>query len=529
MNRKSEAMGYRGAVSSAHPLATLAGIDVLRSGGSAVDATIATNAVLGVTQPDMCGIGGDLFTLVYEAKTGKVHFLNASGPWSKAHGREQVLGRYAKMPLRGPWTVTVPGTVSGWAKMHERFGKQSWGSLFNAAIAYAEAGFAVSRRVAKSTADVQSILARDPGASRVYLSQGRPPMASERLVQRDLADTMRRIGQDPRDFYEGQTAKQIAAFMQAVDGPLTYDDLKSYEAQWSLPLRFDYRGYTLYETGDNTQGFVALVALGLLAQLDLEGMAPDSDLYLHLLVEAKKLAFADRRDYLTDPAFSPLPFAELMAPSRLKEQAAKINSEKVLPTDTYGSVTGDTTAFSVVDAEGNMVSAIQSIFFAYGSGLVVPDTGICLQNRGAYFSLEEDHVNRLEAGKRTAHTLMAGMMFEGTTPVLSFSTMGADGQAQIHLQVLSRMLDFDQSLLEAIDAPRFVHGPIEPRSREVRLLMEDDFGVQAERLGQKGHLVEIKAYGESVFGHAQGIYRDPVTGAYVAVADPRGDGAALAW
>jgi gamma-glutamyltranspeptidase/glutathione hydrolase len=514
-------------VACAHPLAALAGLDVLRHGGNVVDAGVAVNAVLAVTQPNSCGLGGDLFCLYREAATGQVHFLDGSGrSGSRATPDELRRRGLAALPVLGPATVSVPGCVRGWAMLLERFGTRPLGELLGAAIRAAERGFPVTSLVSQAIAELLPSNP-DPEWRRAFAPGGRAPAAGEVLVQSDLAATLRALAEAGPDlFYAGRVGRAIAARMEA-DGFLTADDLAAHTGAWGAPISTTYRGYTVHETPPPTQGLAALLALNLLEGFPLARRPLHSLDHLHLLVEAVKAAYADRDRWIGDPDHARVPVQALLDPRYAARRRRAIDLDKA---GTYlpGQPEGDTTGFVVADGQGNILSVIQSLFSSFGSGMVVPGTGVTLQNRGRHFSLEPGHPAELAPGKRPFHTLMAAMVTRDGAPVLGFATMGGNGQAMFHVQVLTNVLDYGLDMQEAIERPRFLIGAFLPGEAEDTLHVERRVAASVlAGLARRGHPVKAAPPLYYRVGHAHGIaWRD---GTLMGGADPRGDGAALGW
>jgi gamma-glutamyltranspeptidase len=519
-------MGYHGMVASAHPLASLAGVDVLQRGGNAVDAAIAVNAVLNVTQPGACGIGGDLFALIYWAKEGRVRFLNGSGR-TPAATDVALLQSGAAMPQRGIRSVSVPGCVDAWFTMHEAYGSLPVAELLAPAIRLADQGFPISDKMA---AAIAATLKLDPHPSwtATYAPQGRAPKAGSRFVQRDLARSLTLIAEGGRDaFYKGPIARAIVDLSNSLGGWFTLEDLALHSSEWGEPIQTEYRGYTIFETPPNTQGLAALIGLNIMEGFAMGGEWLDAK-RLHLQIEAKKLAFAERDRHVADPAFYQAPLERLLSKSYASELRSRIDPEHAVDPEEVQPHPGGTTYFAIVDGHGNIVSCVQSLFQGFGA-LVVPEgTGISLHNRGSYFSLDPSHPNVIAPGKRPFHTLIASMVFKGDRPVLAFGTMGGDGQPQTHMQVFSNLFDHGMDLQEAIEAPRWLHGDVGPQRAGARLYLESRFGEKvAHDLRQMGHDVVVVGPWEDVMGHAQGVWIDGDL--LIGAADPRGDGYALGW
>jgi len=519
------ALGRDGMVSSAHPYATLAGVDVLKDGGTAADAALAVNAVLAVTQPNMCGIGGDIFVLYYEAATGVVHFLNGAGrSGSRASLAELRRRGMATLPVTGAPTVSVPGCVRGWAMLHERFATRPLADLLAPGIRYAERGFPVSSLTSQAIEEFSRITP-DPEWHRVFRPGGRAPALGAVLVQPDLARTLREIGHDgPDTMYRGRVARAIAERM-ATDGFLTVDDLAAHTGEWDDPLSTTYRSHVVYETPPPTQGLAALLALNLLEGHRVSDLAVHSTEHVHLLLEMVKLAYADRDRWVGDPAHVRVPVAALLAKPYAERRRRAFDAGKA-SVHAAGLPEGDTTGFVVADGRGNVASVIQSLYNGFGSGIVAPGTGVLLQNRGRGFRVEPEHPSALAPRKRPFHTLMASIVTRAGRPIIAFSTMGGSGQAMFHVQVLTNMLDFGMDPQEAIERPRFVIGSFAPGEADDTVHLESRVaGEVAEALRALGHPIKSAPEFFTRTGHAHAIeFRD---GTMLGGADPRGDGAAL--
>lgn len=519
-------MAHRGMVASCHPLASLAGVDVLRSGGTVADAAVATNAVLAVTQPNFCGVGGDLFCLHYEAATRRVHFLNAAGRSGSRAGLEPLRRRgLASVPFMGPGAVSVPGVTRGWGMLLDRFGTRPLASLLAPAIEHAEEGFPLSDIVCQAIRERAELIA-DPEWRRIFMPRGVFPRRGERFRQPDLARTLADLAQEPELFYRGRVARAIADRLEA-DGFLTAGDLAEHSGEWGEPIRTDYRGYTVYEPPPPTQGLAALLGLNLLEGFDLAAHPVHSAEHLHLLLEVTKLAYADRNRWVADPAHAAVPVEALLDKAYARRRREDLDPAKA-QTHAWGDPDGDTTGFVVADGRGNLISVIQSIYKSFGSGVVPPGTGVVLHNRGAYFSVDPAHPNCFAPRKRPFHTLMACVVTREERPVLGYATMGGDGQAMFHLQGLTNVLDYGMEIQEAIERPRFMCGPLEPGDRPEVVRIEGRVpGTVIEELMRRGHHVRVVSDWFTQTGHAHGItVRD---GALAGGADPRGDGAALGY
>lgn len=529
-------MARRGVVSAPHYLASQAGVRLLQAGGNAVDAAIAANATLNVVYPFVCGTGGDLFMMIYDAKSDSLNGLNGSGrapaaattDWFKANGHQ-------KMPQRGILSVSVPGAVDGWQMAAERFGRLGLAKALQPAIEYAEEGFGVGPMLHNSIAAVLKAPWCHPSWRAVYAPDGVAPPIGSILKVPELGQTLRMIAEQGRDvFYNGVLAKALVEFSEREGGLFTMEDLAEHHGEWVEPLSINYHGYRIFEMPPNTQGVTALQMLKLAEGFDL-GASPEEAEGIHLLIEAKKLAFADRAAYLTDLEHMKVAPAALIAEDYIVERRKLINRSQVAPQYKEGmsSSKGDTIYLCSADGEGNAVSLIQSNYMGVGSGLVVPGTGIELQNRGAYFSLDPNQINHIAPRKRTLHTLIPSMAFEGTSsrPSIIFGTMGGDGQAQTHLQVYTKLINFGMNIQETLEAPRWVHGKTieDPDAGEI-LQIESRFPAEIQaQLKQFGHEVQEVGEWNRMMGFAQGIVINPENGLLMGGADPRADSAAIGW
>lgn len=525
----------RGMVTAPHALASAAGVAALRAGGSAVDAAIATSAVLNVVYPHMSSVGGDAFWLIYDAARREVRCLNAAGRAPTAATPDAYRARgLAEIPHRGWLAVAnTPGLVAGWAAAHAAYGRRPLGELLAPAIEYARDGFPVTRRLAGWLGRARELLAAEPETAAMFLPGGDAPRPGQRLRFPDLARTLEAIAREGRaGFYEGEVAKAIARASGAGGGLLDEADLAETRAAWVRPLAGGYRGVRLYQTPPPTQGFAALQILAMLEDEDVAALGWQSAAYVHLLVEAKKLAFADRNRYLADPGVVEVPVARLLDPAYVRQRRGLIRADRAQAWDRVpaGSLEGDTVFVATVDAEGSAVACIQSLYFGFGAGVVGGQSGVLLHNRGAYFSLDPAHPNCLAPGKQPAHTLVASLAFEGERLRWVFGSMGADGQPQIHVQVYSALLDVGLDLQQAIEAPRWLAGRFalgDPRERlnlEARFPAETFAGLEA-----RGHALTRWEPWAELAGHAHGIEREPASGTWMGAADPRADGAAIGY
>jgi gamma-glutamyltranspeptidase/glutathione hydrolase len=519
------AMGGDGMVAAAHPLATLTGVEVLKAGGTAADAAVAVNAVLAVTQPNMCGVGGDFFCLYYEAGTRRVHFLNGAGRSGSRAGLDELRRRgMDRLPVVGPPAVSVPGCVRAWGMLLERFGTKPLAELVAPAIHYAGAGFPISSLTSQAIQEFQPA-SPDPEWHRVFAPDGRPPEPGARFVQTDLARTLRDLAAEGPDlFYTGRVARAIGACM-ADDGFVTREDLAAHTGEWGEPIWTTYRGVRIYESPPPTQGLAALLGLNLLEGFPLAQYPIHSVQHLHLLLEAVKLAYADRDRWIGDPAHAPVPVPALLSKEYAARRRRDLNEDKA-QAYVFGDPEGDTTGFVVADGHGDVVSVIQSLFNGFGSGVVAPGTGVVLQNRGRHFSLEPGHPAVFAARKRPFHTLMASIATRDDRPVLGFATMGGNGQAMFHIQVLTNLFDYGLDIQEAIERPRFLIGAFLPDDPADMTHVESRVGAAVlAGLEAKGHRIKAAPEFFGRCGHAHGVVlRD---GALMGGADPRGDGAAL--
>lgn len=526
--------GREGAIASPHYLASLAGARILQEGGNAVEAAVCANAVLGVVYPHMCGLGGDLFMLIYSAREDRLLGLNASGR-SPALATRSFFSqrRFTSIPSRGILSITVPGAVSGWSVALERFGKRNLGELLEPAIHYAEEGFPVSFRLSHWIKECSTLLSLDPESRRIFLPGDSVPAPGQILRQGDLANSLRAIARGGAEaFYRGPLAQAIARFCERRGGLLRAEDLASHRSDWVDPIHTSYQGYQIYQLPPNTQGLAMLLELNLAEGFDLAALGLHTADYIHLGAEIKKLAFADRDAYLTDPDFAQIPVEWLCSKEYARRRIREIDLYRANPEPKPGpSLAGDTIYLCTADGEGNLVSLIQSLYLPFGSGLTVEGCGIVLQNRGSYFSLREDHSNRLEPRKRTLHTLIPALAFHRGRPYLVFGTMGGEGQPQTQFQVLCHLLHFGMNLQQAISSPRWLMGP---RSLGDPPCLYLERGIPEEVEGgleERGHSVRWVERGAEFFGHAHAIqveYRSQGR-IYWAASDPRSDGCALAW
>ena len=526
----------RGMVASPHALASASGVDALRAGGSAVDAAIAASAVLSVIYPHMAGVGGDAFWLIYDAAERRVRTLEGGGraarsasiDWFASHGMQEV-------PLRGvlPATLTVPGAVASWCAAHAAYGRLPLARDLGEAIAYAHDGFPVTGRLASAIQQCADENAFNADAARIFLRDG-VPNTGQRLINPGLARVLERIGAVGREgFYGGETARALASFARGAGGFFDEADLRAQRSAWGEPLRGTYRGIEICETPAPTQGFTVIEMLNLVEPYELGRMDPRGAGLVHLLVQAKQIAYHDRDTLLADPEFSPVDLERLIAKAYAEERRHLISRVRAIPWDqvaSHGTLAGDTVFVCAVDAAGNAAALIHSLYYYFGSGAVAGETGIVLQNRSAYFSLDPQHPNRLEAGKRPLHTLIASMALRDGCLWQVFGCMGADGQPQIHLQGYVGLIDFGLDIQQTLEAPRWLSGRFALNEPRDLLNIEGRFPAATLReLERRGHVVNRWPDWIETAGHAHGITIDPRSGTRCGGADPRSDGAAIGY
>lgn len=526
-----------GIVASPHALASAAGVDALRAGGSAVDAAIATGAALSVLYPHMTSVGGDAFWLIYDAATRQVRYLNGGGRAAKSASIDWFRSRGMKeIPLRGflPATLTVPGAVASWCAAHEEYGRLALGRDLAAAIEYAREGFPVTGRLARAIELHAADNTLNAHALAVFTPEGTAPRAGDKLVNRGLARVLERVAAAGHEgFYGGETAQALANFARAGGGFFDAADFRAQRASWGEPLRSTYRGIEICETPPPTQGFTVLQMLNLIEPYEIGNMDPLGPDLAHLLVQAKQLAYHDRDKLLADPEFQAVPVERLISKTYAAERRRLIQPDRALPWDlvpSHGTLAGDTVFVCAVDTGGNAAALIQSLYFTFGSGVVAGDTGIMLQNRSAYFSLDPEHPNRLEAGKRPMHTLIASIALRDGKPWQLFGCMGADGQPQIHLQGYVGLVDFGFDMQQALEMPRWLSGRFNIGDPRDLLNIERRFPeATVKDLERRGHRVNRWPDWCELAGHAHGITIDPVSNMRIGGADPRSDGAAIGY
>lgn len=519
-------MGTKAMVVSPHYLASAAGARILERGGNAYDAAVAISACLAVVYPHMTGLGGDSFWLMHNAAEGTMRAYNASG----RSGEYATLDAYvdeSTIPLRGPRSVvTVPGMVDGWDAVIREYGRLSLSEVLEPAIGYAKDGFPMSLDQYQNTVLKQDVL--DRIASNIYVPNGRIVKPGERFIQLDLSRTLSEIAQYGRDhFYQGSIAEEISGFLQKEGSILQYEDLANHHGDWVEPINGSYRGYSVYQVPPNSQGFVGISILHTLEQFNLREIPHGSSAYYHLLVEAIKLNFKDRDRYLSDPVFSHIPLNRLLSKSYGIEQASLIQPNYAVSLESE-PIGNDTAYAAVVDEEGNAVSFIQSLYFEFGSGVVAGNTGVILQNRGSFFSLDPSHVNCLAPNKRTFHTLMPAMACLDGKPSILYGTQGGEGQPQTQTAIITRMLDYDMTPSQAVSEPRFVWGRTwGQQTQELKLESRISNQVAVE-LASKGHHVRIVDPMDGIMGHAH-VIKVSEDGLITGATDPRCDGAAFGW
>jgi gamma-glutamyltranspeptidase / glutathione hydrolase len=526
---RSMVISRRGVVSAENPLAAQAGAAVLAHGGNAVDAAVATNAVMGVVEPMMNGIGGDLFAIVYDAKTGKLYGLNASG-WAPAGLSIEFLKSkgIAKMPQEGIQSVTVPGAVDGWSKLLARFGTKKFSEVLAPAIYYAREGFPVPEWDAAYWADELDLLQQYKSAAATYLPGGHSPRVGEIFRNPDLAGSLESIASGGRDaYYKGEPAEKIVALSTRLGGAMTPEDLADYSSEWVEPISTTYHGWTVYEIPPNGQGIAALEMLNIMEQFSLAHFGHNSTEALHAMIEAKKLAYADMYRYVADPKFSQVPVQGMLSKDYAAQRAKLINMAKancdVPPGEPQLAASGDTTYLTVTDSDGNMVSLIQSNYSGFGSGLVADGTGFALQNRGGLFSVDPNSPNKLAGHKRPLHTIIPGFMSNGQERI-AFGIMGGFNQAQAHAQFVSNVVDFGMNIQGALETARF---------RKVTFAgcdvdLEDRIPPAVrEGLAKRGHKINLHSAYSATMGGGQAVQRDISTGVNYGASDPRKDGEAI--
>ncbi|HRY45239.1 MAG TPA: gamma-glutamyltransferase [Thermoanaerobaculia bacterium] len=532
---RSPVWAEHGMVASAQPLCTQAGVDTLRKGGSAVDAAIATNACLGLMEPTANGLGGDLFAILWDPAKKAVVGLNASGRAPLALTADKVPPLPdGTIPLYSPYAWSVPGCGDGWLELHAKYGKLPLAEVLAPAIRYAEEGFPVSPVIAGNWAGSVNRFRDKPGFAEVFLPGGLAPKEGERFRNPALAKTLRLLASKKRAGWEGEFADAIVAFSKANGGLFAKEDFVRHRSTWDAPMSTSYRGYDVWELPPNTQGLAALQMLNLLEGFDLAKMGRESADFWHVMVEAKKVAYADRARYYADPAFAKLPLERLLSKEYAKERAKKIDVKRASredpPDEELVLNRKETTYLCAADASGLMVSLIQSNYTGFGSGYAVPALGIGIHNRGGLFSLKKGHPNFLEPGKRPFQTIIPALLTKDGQPLMAFGLMGGDMQPQGHVQVVVNLVDFGMNLQEAGDAIRFHHtGSSEPTGTVMKdggtLFLEEGLPEPLlEELMRRGHRIAREPVG--AYGGYQAVARDPATGFLLGATEKRKDGAA---
>ena len=533
---RSVAVARNGMIATSQALASAAGLKVLQDGGNAIDAAITAAGVLAVVEPTMNGIGGDLFAIVFDAKTKKLHALDASGRSAHTATPEEFAKRgLEQMPGGGVLTVDVPGVVEGWSQLLQRFGTITMAKALQPAIRYAREGFPVQEILADDWNDSAKRLQQDPAAAATFLPNGRAPQMGEIFQNPRLAKSLELIASGGRDaFYKGPIARAIVADMRARNGLLDERDFSTHAADWVETISTNYRGYDVHEMPPSTQGFVALEMLNILEGFDIKAMGHNTAEYLHHVTEAKKIGFADRAAYLADRGAMPKDVLKTLlskdyAAARRKEidpqktgtyKPASLGGTNTAGVDFSGVDFGDTIYMTAADGQGNVISLIQSLFASFGAGIVAGETGITLHNRGSGFSLQRGHPNQIGPHKRPLHTLVPAMILKDGKPWVSFGVMGGDTQAQAHAQVVMNLVDFGMNVQDAGEAARMRHGGGE-------LSLESGIGPEVRKaLEARGHKTRD---GRGAMGGFQGILIDPRSGVLMGGSDPRKDGLAIGW
>ncbi len=536
---RSEVIAQHGMAATSQPLATQVALDILKKGGSAIDAAIAANAVLGLVEPTGNGIGGDIFAIVWSAEEQKLYGLNGSGRSPQSLSFEQLQkmlkdqGR-DKIPSLGPLPISVPGCVDGWFTLHGKFGKLSMEEILAPAIGYANEGFPLTELIAYYWGRSATFLHQYPGFTETYMPNGHAPVKGEIFKNPRLANTLSRIAKEGRNvFYEGDIAYTIAKTVQEQGGFLDVKDLSRHRSEWVEPVSTNYRGYDVWELPPNGQGIAALQMLNILEGYDLRSMGFGSAAYLHTLTEAKKLAFEDRAKYYADPAFNALPVDWLISKAYADERRKLISARRAGRSYPAGELEeGDTIYLTVADGEGNMISLIQSNYRGMGSGVIPKDLGFILQDRGELFSMEKGHFNQYEPGKRPFHTIIPAFVTKDGQPFMGFGVMGGAMQPQGHVQIIVNMIDFGMNLQEAGDAARMRHeGSSQPTDEVMEdggiLYLESGFSAETLReLRQKGHRIQFSVGG---YGGYQAIMYDPVQKVFYGASESRKDGQAAGY
>lgn len=536
---RSEIIAKNGMVATSQPLATQVALDILKKGGSAMDAAIAANAMLGLVEPHACGIGGDIFAIIWDAKTEKLYGFNGSGRAPASLNIKYFMDNDMKyVPFLGPLPVSVPGCVDGWFEMHKKFGALKMSEILQPSIDYARNGFPVSEVIAWQMSNQWESRKDLPGFRETYMPNGvNTPKKGEIFKNPDLANTYEQISRGGKEaFYKGDIARTIDNYMKEHGGFLSYDDLKNHTSEWVEPVSVNYRGYDVWELPPNGQGIAALQMLNILEGYDIRNMGFGSTAYLHVLTEAKKLAYEDRAKFYADMEFNKIPVEELISKEYARKRRALINPNKAARTYAAGDLEiehGNTIYLTVADKDGNMVSLIQSIYAEFASGMVPTGLGFVLQNRGQMFNVQDpNHFNALKPGKRPFHTIIPAFITKDGKPWLSFGLMGGAVQPQGHVQIIANLIDFDMGIQEAGDAPRMRHtGSSQPTGSMMynggTLNLESGFAETTVReLAKMGHRI---GYGVGIYGGYQAIFYDAVNKVYYGASESRKDGQAAGY
>jgi len=526
--QRSVVMVPNAAVATSHPLASMAGLRIMEKGGNAVDAAVAAAAVLSVVEPYSVGLGGDAFAMIYMSSVNQVFGMNGSGRSPAKTDIESFTGKgFKRMPERGPLSITVPGALMGWHDAVSKFGRLKFSQCLEDAISYAENGFPVTEIISGEWADATEVLKLTPESARVFLPSGHSPFSGERFKNPDLAKTLKIISNDGIEaFYQGNIAKAIEKTVKSLGGDISAEDLASHKTDWVEPIAGSYRGYKIMELPPNGQGIIALELLNLLENYNIASMGHNSPDYLHILIEGKKLTFADRNYYISDPEKTSVPIMELLSSKHADYLRSRINMSTAMEEPQGPSLvvpSSETVYITAMDEERNAVSLISSLFMHFGSGIVPEGTGFSLQNRGHSFSLDPSHPNHLAPGKRPMHTIIPAMLFDEDQFLMSFGVMGGDMQVQGHAQFLSNIIDFGMNPQEAMDAPRVRH----VRGKEV--YFEDGISEKTvKELEKRGHqhYIPVSEQGNQV-GGGQAIYFDRERNVLLAASDRRKDGCAV--
>ncbi len=534
---RSEVISQHGMAATSHPLATQIAIDILKKGGNAIDAAIAANSALALMEPTGCGLGGDLFAIVWDTKTKKLHGLNSSGrsPYSLTFRHFKELG-LTSIPSRGPLPVSVPGAVAGWFKLHERFGKLSIETILSPAIHYARVGFPVTKIIAADWQVEAKILSKWPGFKKTFMPEGSAPTTGQVFKNPDLARTLEKITKGGSSaFYKGEIARTIDAYMARNNGFLSYRDLSEHTSEWVEPVSTNYRGYDVWELPPNGQGIAALQILNILEGFNIKKMGFGSKEYIHHFLEAKKLAFEDRAKFYADPEFNNIPVKELISKEYASKRRHLINPHQASHRYDAGNPVltgGDTIYLTTADETGNMVSLIQSNFRSMGSGMTPDGLGFVLQTRGELFNLKEGHFNSYAPHKRPFHTIIPAFITKNGKPFLSFGVMGGALQPQMHAQIVMNIVDFNMDIQEAGDAPRISHrGSSQPTGEEMAdggtVILETGFTREVIRdLVRMGHKIQVGSRG---LGGYQAIKHDGTNKTFYGASESRKDGHAAGY